>query len=68
MCFTLGAALVKVTLSGYNYHRPHYDGGDVRTRMHRNPVSMHAVFSLTGISPSFRMQKRERARAAPSFQ
>ena len=24
MCFALGAALVKVILSGYNYHRPHY--------------------------------------------
>jgi len=72
MCFTLGAALVKVILSGYNYHRSHYDGGDVCTRRHRKPVSMHAemyaIFSLTGMSPSFRMQKRGCARAAPSSQ
>ena len=74
MCFTLGAALVKVILSGYNYHRPHYDGGDVRTRGHRKPVSMHTemhvIFSsrpgVTGISPSFCMQKRGRAHVAPS--
>lgn len=64
MCFTLGAVLVKggkVISSGYNHHRPHYDGADVRTRGHRKPVSMHAemhaIFSFTGMSPSFRKQQ-----------
>ncbi|OSX58020.1 hypothetical protein POSPLADRAFT_1061107 [Postia placenta MAD-698-R-SB12] len=63
MCFTLGAVLVKggkVISSGYNHHRPHYDGSEVRTQGHRKPVSMHAemhaIFSLTGMSPSFRKQ------------
>lgn len=70
MCFTLGAVLVKggkVISSGHNHHRPHYDGAEVRTRGHRKPVSMHAemhaIFSLTGMSPSFRKQ-RQGARAA----
>ena len=61
MCFTLGAVLVKggkIISSGYNHHRPHYDGAEVRTRGHRKPVSMHAemhaILSLTGMSPSFR--------------
>lgn len=38
MCFTLGAIMVKggkVMSSGYNHHRPHYDGSDVRTHGHR---------------------------------
>ena len=61
--FTLGAVLVKggkVISSGYNHHRPHYDGAEVRTRRHHKPVSMyaemHAIFNLTGMSPSFRKQ------------
>jgi hypothetical protein len=65
MCFTLGAVLVKggkIISSGYNHHRPHYDGAEVRTRGHRKPVSMHAemhaIFSLTGMSPSFRKQQQ----------
>ncbi|KAI0032125.1 hypothetical protein K488DRAFT_50605 [Vararia minispora EC-137] len=68
MCFTLGAVLVKggkIISSGYNHHRPHYDGADVRTRGHRKPVSMHAemhaIFTLTGMSPSFRNQQSARA-------
>ncbi|EIW56426.1 uncharacterized protein TRAVEDRAFT_150970 [Trametes versicolor FP-101664 SS1] len=63
MCFTLGAIMVKggkVMSSGYNHHRPHYDGSDVRTHGHRKPVSMHAemhaIFSFTGMSPSFKTQ------------
>ncbi|KAI0698187.1 hypothetical protein C8T65DRAFT_660991 [Cerioporus squamosus] len=38
MCFTLGAIMVKggkVISSGYNHHRPHYDGAEVRTHGHR---------------------------------
>jgi pyrimidine deaminase RibD-like protein len=69
MCFTLGAVLVKggkVISSGYNHHRPHYDGAEVPTRGHRKPVSMHAemhaIFSLTGMSPSFRKQRQGAAR------
>jgi hypothetical protein len=76
MCFTLGAVLVKggkVISSGYNHHRPHYDGAEVRTRGHRKPVSMHAemhaIFSLTGMSPSFRKQQQgARSGAAPQLQ
>lgn len=76
MCFTLGAVLVKggkVISSGYNHHRPHYDGAEVRTRGHRKPVSMHAemhaIFSLTGMSPSFRKQRQgARAGAPPPLQ
>ena len=76
MCFTLGAVLVKggkVISSGYNHHRPHYDGAEVRTRGHRKPVSMHAemhaIFSLTGMSPSFRKQRQgARAGAPPQLQ
>ena len=76
MCFTLGAVLVKggkVISSGYNHHRPHYDGAEERTRGHRKPVSMHAemhaIFSLTGMSPSFRKQQQgARAGAAPQLQ
>ena len=75
MCFTLGAVLVKggkVISSGYNHHRPHYDGAEVRTRGHRKPVSMHAemhaIFSLTGMSPSFRKQQGARAGASPQLQ
>ncbi|KAH9176072.1 hypothetical protein EDB89DRAFT_2091960 [Lactarius sanguifluus] len=75
MCFTLGAVLVKggkVISSGYNHHRPHYDGAEVRTRGHRKPVSMHAemhaIFSLTGMSPSFRKQQGARAGASPPLQ
>lgn len=72
MCFTLGAVLVKggkVISSGYNHHRPHYDGSEVRTQGHRKPVSMHAemhaIFSLTGMSPSFRKQVQGMERRVP---
>ncbi|KAI9058723.1 hypothetical protein FKP32DRAFT_1581469 [Trametes sanguinea] len=63
MCFTLGAVMVKggkVISSGYNHHRPHYDGLELKTHGHRKPVSMHAemhaIFTLTGMSPSFKTQ------------
>ncbi|OCH92584.1 hypothetical protein OBBRIDRAFT_811618 [Obba rivulosa] len=63
MCYRLGAVMVKggkVISSGFNHHRPHYDGGELRTHGHRKPVSMHAemhaIFSLTGMSPSFKTQ------------
>lgn len=72
MCFTLGAVLVKggkIISTGYNHHRPHYDGAEVPTRGHRKPVSMHAemhaIFNLTGMSPSFRKQQGQRTAAAP---
>ena len=75
MCFTLGAVLVKggkVISSGHNHHRPHYDGAEVRTRGHRKPVSMHAemhaIYSLTGMSPSFRKQHGARAGTSPQLQ
>ena len=76
MCFTLGAVLVKggkIISSGYNHHRPHYDGAEVRTRGYRKPVSMHtemhAIFSLTGMSPSFRKQQQgARTGASPQVQ
>lgn len=63
MCFKLGAVLVKggkVISTGYNHHRPHYDGLEVRKHGHRKPVSMHAemhaIFNATGMSPSFKAQ------------
>ncbi|KAL6302598.1 hypothetical protein BKA93DRAFT_929565 [Sparassis latifolia] len=66
MCFTLGAVMVKggkVISSGYNHHRPHYDGSEVHKHGHRKPVSMHAemhaIFSVTGMSPSFKKQNIE---------
>ncbi|KAI0262702.1 hypothetical protein BC834DRAFT_939411 [Gloeopeniophorella convolvens] len=75
MCFTLGAVLVKggkIISSGYNHHRPHYDGAEVRTRGHRKPVSMHAemhaIFNLTGMSPSFRKQQGARTGTVPQLQ
>ncbi len=45
MCFTLGAVMVKggkVISSGYNHHRPHYDGAEVRTHGHRK-VRLHPI-------------------------
>lgn len=84
MCFTLGAVMVKggkVLSSGHNHHRPHYDGAEIGRHGHRKPVSMHAemhaIFSVTGMSPSFKTQvqgnewrvprRRERAaRVSPS--
>ncbi|CCM05927.1 uncharacterized protein FIBRA_08165 [Fibroporia radiculosa] len=72
MCFTLGAVIVKggkVISSGHNHHRPHYDGSEVRTQGHRKPVSMHAemhaIFSLTGMSPSFKKQVQGVERRVP---
>ena len=72
MCFTLGAVLVKggkVISSGFNHHRPHYDGSEAKTRGHRKPISMHAemhaIFNLTGMSPSFKTQVQENERRVP---
>jgi len=72
MCFKLGAVMVKggkVISSGYNHHRPHYDGAEVHTHGHRKPVSMHAemhaIFSLTGMSPSFKKQVQGVERRVP---
>ncbi|KAK7691546.1 hypothetical protein QCA50_004945 [Cerrena zonata] len=63
MCFTLGAIMVKggkIISTGYNHHRPHYDGAEVSRHGHRKPVSMHAemhvIYSFTGMSPSFKTQ------------
>ena len=57
----------KMTSSGHNYHRPHHDGA--RARLHCKPESMHAIFSLTGMLPSFRKQKQDaRAGAYPQLQ
>ncbi|EGN94641.1 hypothetical protein SERLA73DRAFT_77398 [Serpula lacrymans var. lacrymans S7.3] len=63
MTYNLGAVLVKggkVISTGHNHHRTHYDGNDVRTHGHRKPVSMHAemhaIYNLTGMSPSFKQQ------------
>ena len=76
MSFTLGAVLVKggkIISSGYNHHRPHYDGLQVRTHGHRKPVSMHAemhaIYALTGMSPSFRKQRagKQLERETPTF-
>ncbi|KIJ06007.1 hypothetical protein PAXINDRAFT_140914 [Paxillus involutus ATCC 200175] len=67
MAYTLGAVLVKggkVISAGHNHHRTHYDGNDVRTHGHRKPVSMHAemhaIFSVTGVAPSFKQQVQAR--------
>lgn len=72
MCFKLGAVLVKggkVISSGHNHHRPHYDGSEVHQHGHRKPVSMHAemhaIFSLTGMSPSFKKQVQGIERRVP---
>ncbi|EIW76547.1 hypothetical protein CONPUDRAFT_168399, partial [Coniophora puteana RWD-64-598 SS2] len=63
MTYTLGAVLVKggkIISSGHNHHRTHYDGIDIDTHGHRKPVSMHAemhaIYSCTGMSPSFKQQ------------
>ncbi|KAG1732650.1 uncharacterized protein EDB91DRAFT_1238719 [Suillus paluster] len=63
MTYHLGAVLVKggkVISTGYNHHRTHYDGNDILKYGHRKPASMHAemhaIFSLTGMSPSFKQQ------------
>ena len=72
MCFKLGAVMVKggkVISSGYNHHRPHYDGAEVHKHGHRKPVSMHAemhaIFSFTGMSPSFKKQVQGIERRVP---
>lgn len=72
MCFKLGAVLVKggkIISSGYNHHRPHYDGAEVQKHGHRKPVSMHAemhaIFSFTGMSPSFKKQVQGLERRPP---
>jgi len=75
MAFTLGSVMVKggkIISHGYNHHRTHYDGGDIRTRGHRKPVSMHAemhaIFNVTGgMSPSFKKQVQGSERAAPQY-
>lgn len=72
MCFTLGAVLVKggkVISTGFNHHRPHYDGAEATRRGHsRKPVSMHAemhaIFNATGMSPAFKQQVQGKAAAA----
>ncbi|KZV93632.1 hypothetical protein EXIGLDRAFT_716873 [Exidia glandulosa HHB12029] len=72
MCFTLGAVLVKggkVISSGFNHHRPHYDGAEATRRGHsRKPVSMHAemhaIYNATGMSPAFRQQVQGKNAAA----
>lgn len=50
----------KIVSTGYNHQRPHYDGNDIQTQGHRKPVSMHAemhaIFNVTGMSPSFKKQ------------
>ncbi|KAI6041771.1 hypothetical protein EDC04DRAFT_2565105 [Pisolithus marmoratus] len=63
MNFHLGAVLAKggkIISSGHNHCRTYYDGNDVRKQGHRKPVSMHAemhaIYSLTGMSPSFKQQ------------
>lgn len=78
MNYSLGAILVKggkIISTGHNHHRTHYDGNHVRTQGHRKPVSMHAemhaIFNVTGMSPSFKQQVRAQlgrggARGAPS--
>ena len=74
MHFTLGAVLVKgskVISSGYNHHRQHYDGAEVRMRGLCTPISMHAemhaISNPTGMSPSSR-KKGARAGASPQLQ
>ncbi|KAH7924204.1 hypothetical protein BV22DRAFT_1013797 [Leucogyrophana mollusca] len=69
MTYNLGAVLVKggkVISTGYNHHRTHYDGNDIRKHGHRKPVSMHAemhaIYNLTGMSPSFKQQVQVRGR------
>ncbi|KIK15097.1 hypothetical protein PISMIDRAFT_16775 [Pisolithus microcarpus 441] len=71
MNFHLGAVLVKggkVISSGHNHCRTHYDGKDVREQGHRKPASMHAemhaIHSLTGMSPSFKQQVQPGQRTA----
>ncbi|KAG1742598.1 hypothetical protein EDD22DRAFT_1006585 [Suillus occidentalis] len=63
MTYHLGAVLVKggkIISTGHNHHRTHYDGNDILKHGHRKPTSMHAemhaIFSLTGMSPSFKQQ------------
>lgn len=63
MCFKLGAIMVKggkVISTGYNHHRTHYDGSEVKKHGHRKPVSMHAemhaILNATGMTPSFKTQ------------
>ncbi|OJT11310.1 hypothetical protein TRAPUB_12185 [Trametes pubescens] len=64
MCFTLGAVMVKggkVISSGYNHHRPHYDGSDVRTHGHRKAwsVGFHSLHNQN------HEQKGQKALRAP---
>ncbi|EKM52391.1 uncharacterized protein PHACADRAFT_260733 [Phanerochaete carnosa HHB-10118-sp] len=58
----------KVISTGYNHHRPHYDGGELGTRGLRKPVSMHAemhaIYSCIGMSPSFKTQVQAMERSA----
>ena len=72
MCFNLGAVLVKggkIISTGYNHHRPHYDGSEVSRHGHRKPVSMHAemhaIFNATGMSPAFKTQSQAIERRVP---
>ena len=72
MCFKLGAIVVKggkVVETGYNHHRTHYDGAEVKKHGHRKPVSMHAemhaIFNATGMTPSFKTQVQGMERRVP---
>ncbi|KAH7911128.1 hypothetical protein BJ138DRAFT_1113351 [Hygrophoropsis aurantiaca] len=71
MTYNLGAILVKggkIISTGYNHHRTHYDGNEVPKHGPRKPVSMHAemhaIYSLTGMSPPFKQQKAEASKDA----
>ena len=72
MLYRLGACVVKggkVISTGYNHQRPHYDGNETQ---HRKPVSMHAemhaIFNVTGMSPSFKKQVQGSARRKLLFE
>lgn len=48
MCFTLGAVMVKggkVISTGYNHHRPHYDGGELGTHGLRKVSNIQCYLS-----------------------
>ncbi|KII83616.1 hypothetical protein PLICRDRAFT_702425 [Plicaturopsis crispa FD-325 SS-3] len=68
MVFTLGSIMVKggkIISTGYNHQRPGYNGTELQSHGHRKPVSMHAemhaIFNVTGMSPSFKKQKGRRS-------
>lgn len=72
MNYHLGAVLVrggKIISTGHNHCRTHYDGLDLSKHGHRKPVSMHAemhaIYNLTGMSPSFKQQVQPQLKACP---